>query len=179
MMKRETTDDREQHLPYKATSDVVVLDGDGSRWVREGEATCPAWAEGIPAPMDADGNAVPLDTKTFYEANGEVLNVKRIEFDPFSGSWCLMVKKDSSGPNTFYRSLQYVYLEKPTPPDSWERLEEDVERLADCYDVCDYFKGTGRKAYDCDREDGFCCDLCVARDVFRRAKALAGKGEDE
>lgn len=25
----------EQHLPYRATGDVVVLDGDGSRWVRE------------------------------------------------------------------------------------------------------------------------------------------------
>lgn len=31
----------EQHLPYKATGDVVVLDGDGSRWVREGEAPNP------------------------------------------------------------------------------------------------------------------------------------------
>lgn len=30
--------DKEQHLPYRATGDVVVLDGDGSRWVREGEA---------------------------------------------------------------------------------------------------------------------------------------------
>ena len=25
----------EQHLPYRSTADVVVLDGDGSRWVRE------------------------------------------------------------------------------------------------------------------------------------------------
>lgn len=25
----------EQHLPYRSTTDVVVLDGDGSRWVRE------------------------------------------------------------------------------------------------------------------------------------------------
>ncbi|WP_432291260.1 hypothetical protein [Olsenella uli] len=24
----------EQHLPYRSTADVVVLDGDGSRWVR-------------------------------------------------------------------------------------------------------------------------------------------------
>ena len=26
---------REQHLPYCSIADVVVLDGDGSRWVRE------------------------------------------------------------------------------------------------------------------------------------------------
>lgn len=29
------TSAREQHLPYCSTADVVVLDGDGSRWVRE------------------------------------------------------------------------------------------------------------------------------------------------
>lgn len=29
----------EQHLPYRSTADVVVLDGDGSRWVREGVPT--------------------------------------------------------------------------------------------------------------------------------------------
>ncbi len=35
----------EQHLPYRATADVVVLDGDGSRWVREDEAPSPSqWA---------------------------------------------------------------------------------------------------------------------------------------
>lgn len=32
----------EQHLPYRSTADVVVLDGDGSRWVRETNGTCPA-----------------------------------------------------------------------------------------------------------------------------------------
>lgn len=31
----------EQHLPYRSTADVVVLDGDGSRWVREQNGTCP------------------------------------------------------------------------------------------------------------------------------------------
>lgn len=29
----------EQHLPYRSTADVVVLDGDGSRWVREPNGT--------------------------------------------------------------------------------------------------------------------------------------------
>lgn len=36
----------EQHLPYRSVADVVVLDGDGSRWVREdvshkNDASCP------------------------------------------------------------------------------------------------------------------------------------------
>lgn len=29
------TSANEQHLPYRSTADVVVLDGDGSRWTRE------------------------------------------------------------------------------------------------------------------------------------------------
>ena len=70
-------------------------------------------------------------------------------------------------------------LSSCTMLDSWERLEADVERLADCHDVCDYFEGTDRKAHDCGHEDGFCCDLCVARDVLRRAKAIAARGEGE
>ena len=36
----------EQHLPYRATGDVVVLDGDGSRWVREVDLTCPWLTDG-------------------------------------------------------------------------------------------------------------------------------------
>jgi hypothetical protein len=39
----------EQHLPYRSTADVVVLDGDGSRWTRE--RTC--WLV-----KDEDGRSV-------------------------------------------------------------------------------------------------------------------------
>ena len=53
----------EQHLPYRSTADVVVLDGDGSRWVREPNGTCPdairtcpnnvpfSPIHGVPSPM--------------------------------------------------------------------------------------------------------------------------------
>lgn len=70
----------EQHLPHRATGDVIVLDGDGSRWVREGEATCPSWAEGVPAPVDRDGNVVPLTTRRLYDGEGrehEVMAIAR------------------------------------------------------------------------------------------------------
>jgi len=35
----------EQHLPYRSTADVVVLDGDGSRWVREDLVTEDRWKD--------------------------------------------------------------------------------------------------------------------------------------
>ncbi len=47
----------EQHLSYRATGDVIVLDGDGSRWVREGEATCPSWARASTFPWTRMGTS--------------------------------------------------------------------------------------------------------------------------
>lgn len=125
------------------------------------------WCDNVPAPMDADGEIVPLGVKKLYASDGEALDV---EFIGFNGRW--VVKFDSEG----LFNLDWFHLSKP---DSWERLEADVERLADCYDACDYFKGTGRKDYDCGHDDRFCCYLCVARDILSRAKALAGRNAND
>lgn len=46
----------EQHLPYRSTADMVVLDGDGSRWVRETNGTCPVRIGTCP-------NNVPISPK--------------------------------------------------------------------------------------------------------------------
>lgn len=48
----------EQHLPYRSTADVVVLDGDGSGWVRESNGTCP------------DANRTCPDNVPFSPKNG-------------------------------------------------------------------------------------------------------------
>ena len=119
------------------------------------------WFDNVPVPMDANGIVVPLDTRELVYM-GETREVYCFIYSIGRGSW-----------NVGFKGSFGAVLNACTMPDSWERLEADVERLADCYDVCDYFKGTDRKAYNCDREDGFCCDLCVARDILRRAKALS------
>lgn len=88
----------------------------------------------IELPKDAEGREIPLGTKVLYEKEGDELRVKRVEFDVFDGSWCFAVKKDSLTLATIYRRPQDVYLVKPAPPDSWEKLEEDLDRCieADC-----------------------------------------------
>lgn len=168
----------EQHMSSKAVEEVIV-DDNGRRWVREGAALCTSWADGVPAPVDADGDLIRI---------GDVLYLKGSECRVVS----ITVKADEAcvGVHTddgvFLPSVNPKYLSRknpeplePEPADSWERLEADVERLANCYDVCDYFDATGRKAHDCGNEDGFCCDLCVARDILRRAKAIAVRGKGE
>ena len=60
-----------------------------------------------------------------------------------------------------------------TPPDSWERLEEDAAK-----DECEYFGINGlavRSCRTCPKYDSdVCCYKAVKLDIVRRAKALAG-----
>lgn len=153
----------EQHLPYRATGDVVVLDGDGSRWVREGEATCPVWAEGVPAPVDADGEVVPLDVVELHMSDGEPVFVESICFD---GNWWSAQLLGER----FQRRLVTLHV---LPPDSWEQLEKDIQRTAGS-DVCGYYDKAGKPCGDCPAQrtqDN--CLLVALRDVMRRTKALA------
>lgn len=163
--------DREQHLQYRATGDVVVLDGDGSRWVREGAATLPSWADGVPVPMDADGNVVPLTTRTLYEGDGHEIGVMEyaLIYSEHTGVPVWRVRQTDG----LIVMLDRCHLDRP---DSWERVEADIMAMAheDC--VCYYF------GVDADTPCSACpsvkikgsCPVNVARDVFRRAKALAG-----
>lgn len=47
----------------------------------------------IELPKDAEGREIPLDTEVLFDKDGKELCVKRIEFDPFSKEWNLVVKK--------------------------------------------------------------------------------------
>lgn len=65
-------------------------------------------------------------------------------------------------------------------PDSWEKLEEDVEQFEDGGTACEYF---GSELTSCNRCKSPCsiganCRNSVAHDVLRRAKKLAGIEEE-
>lgn len=104
---------------------------------------------------DAEDKTIPLSTKALYDKDGEGLNIRRFEFNPISGEWSIVALK--GGPYDWtdvYRSPQDVYLEKPIPhdSDSWEKLEEDLDRG---------IKGARACAYIC--KDGV-CQNCVVRE---------------
>ena len=125
----------------------------------------------VELPKDADGREIPLDTKVLYEKEGDELRVKRVEFDVFDGSWCFAVKKDSLTLATIYRRQQDVYLVKPAPPDSWEKLLEDLDNAAKGGDnaECLYMRRE-------DIEVGEQCSGCRlynADDVFSDCSLLA------
>lgn len=111
----------EQHLPYREACKEVITDENGRRWVREGATTLPSWADGIPVPVDADGNVVPLVTRRLYDGKGYEHEVKEIALvdSKLSGGLVWRVK-DSDGP---ILTLSLLHIE---PPDSLQRLADDL-----------------------------------------------------
>ena len=123
--------------------------------------------------IGADGVPIGVGDIVYRDADPEPLQVDLI----YAGSmgYCTVRLKDSAG---MYTSADAPRLshKKPEPPDSWERLEEDVEQFEDGGTACEYF---GSELTSCNRCKSPCsiganCRNSVARDVLRRAKKLAG-----
>lgn len=136
-----------------------------------------AWAKGVPAPVDADGEVVPLTTEVMYTGFGDEITLKRLMFYYSNFRKCF-VWHVADQDNAIF-SLNILHL---TRPDSWERLEEDIVSIGNADYPCDYFNhpDCGMPCYSCpahtDAED---CTAELARDVLRRAKALAERDAKE
>lgn len=127
--------------------------------------------------IGADGAPIGVGDIVYRDADPEPLQVDLI----YAGSmgYCTVRLKDSAG---IYTSADAPRLshKQPEPPDSWERLEEDVEQFEDGGTACEYF---GSELTSCNRCKSPCsiganCRNSVARDVLRRAKKLAGIEEE-
>ena len=145
----------------------------------ENELESLSWAEGIPAPVDADGNVVPLTTKVMYTNRGQKIELRE---------FCLLHSVLSGG--FVWRAIRHVgnsvedlkldslHLRRP---DSWEGLEADIESLSHKESVCRYFgHGNDISCDVCPAEDiDKYCSAAVARDILHRAKALVERDMKE
>lgn len=126
----------------------------------------------IELPKDADGREIPLDTETLYDKNGKEIEVSRYQYYPIVGYGYWNIK---SVRNEYYR-VDEVYL---TPPDSWDKLEEDLDRAVKNDDkfgamACAYMNRSGDMCGDCKFYDDFvknCSDQMV-KDVASRILKL-------
>lgn len=89
-----------------------------------------SWAKDVPAPVDADGETVPLRTDTLYTHDGDRFCVEGIRYTRDKSYWSVFGHHENPTIYSAY-NLRCLHL---TKPDSWEKLEEDLDRCieADC-----------------------------------------------
>ena len=124
----------------------------------------------IELPKDAEGREIPLDVDALYDKNGQEIEVSRWQYYPRVGSGYWNLK---SARNKYYRQDE-VYL---APPDSWEKLEEDLDRGADAlnYEACAYFGKSACGCSSCIADKGETCERVVMRDIADRIRKLRGE----
>lgn len=137
----------------------------------------------IELPKDAEGREIPLDTRKIFDKEGNEWYVIRVEYRPQSHKWRFAVSKDGSS-RFFYEG--YAHLEKPTPPDSWEKLLDDLDNTAEkasssvyIAPCCAWFSGGDRRCDDCpaDESPGDSCNVQLVKNIAARIRRLVGENE--
>lgn len=135
----------------------------------------------IELPRDAEGREIPLDTEALYDKNGERLAIYALEYRSKLKrfKWTVHFLLDESG-DTCYPD-EYLL----TPPDSWEKLLDDLDNAAKGGDnaECLYMRRedievgeqcSGCRLYNAD--DVFSdCSLLAYADIAARIRKLAAK----
>lgn len=125
----------------------------------------------IELPKDAEGREIPLDTKVLYDQDGNPREVVRFAYTLSRDC----DKWDVIFVNGYDRYASEMLLE---PPDSWSKLEEDLDGCIEKDEVCCYYN----KNKDCrscpisgNNPNG--CISEVFKDVKKRIRNL--RGEDK
>lgn len=111
-----------------------------------------------------------------YDECGTKVSVKeflsRTLVESQKNSWTIKAQYEG---NFYYNSFNPKNMHL-TLPDTWEKLEEDLDRGADAlnYEACAYF---GKSACDCSSciaDKGETCERVVMRDIADRIRKLRG-----
>lgn len=124
----------------------------------------------IELPRDAEGREIPLDTKRLYDAGGVPVSIRAFRYNPNECFWRVERLDGLGTPKT--TALRF------TQPDSWEKLEEDLDKCIEADDSCRYYSTSGI-CVKCTRpdNDGGGCTTVVFSDIKKRIRKL--RGEDE
>lgn len=129
----------------------------------------------IKLPKDAEGQEIPLDTGTLYEANGVAKYIYYYKFDPRGAHW--LAETDDGA-----RTTSELLLNQP---DSWEKLEEDLKTVEDYgksssldNPVCHYTNMVGKSCSRCKFYGGTSCTGKMCADIADRIRKLRARTDE-
>lgn len=130
----------------------------------------------VELPKDAEGREIPLDTKKLYNEDGKCFKINHFTYSvvqTMPGLKWGVVFMDCR-----YDYCSSFYLTPPEPPDSWEKLEEDLDRCIEESNYCRYYSPKG----SCDTcakpgSETCGCAAAVFNDIKKRIRNLRGEGD--
>lgn len=128
----------------------------------------------VELPKDAEGREIPLDTQVLYDSDGtEFFTDKFMYIRVTDELW--FFGHFGSSTSTHRVAAKRLHL---TPPDSWEKLLDDLGEAGDAryYEACAYFhrdKDEGGCVSCPGGEDG--CARIAMRDIASRIRKLRGE----
>lgn len=130
----------------------------------------------IELPKDAEGREIPLDTVALYDDSGNVYSIRRFIYtndfdlnDKWMNSWYVVTDD--------YKTAKSELMHL-TKPDSWEKLEEDLDRCIEESNLCMYYN----QNLDCNNctisgNESRGCTSIALEDIKKRIRKL--RGEDK
>lgn len=136
----------------------------------------------VELPKDATGHEIPLDTVTLFNSYGDAYNIVGWMFDTdfltynkWANSWRAFSE------HGIVLEPEKIYL---TPPDSWEKLEEDLSIVEDFEGTpyldgpaCAYAHSIGKLCGECKFYGGTPCVGKMCADIASRIRKLRGENE--
>lgn len=128
----------------------------------------------IELPKDAEGREIPLDTVALYDDDGNVHSIRRFIYtndfdlnDKWMNSWYVV---------TDYYKTAKSELMHLTKPDSWEKLEDDLDRCIEESNLCMYYN----QNLDCNNctisgNESRGCTSIALEDIKKRIRMLRGE----
>lgn len=124
----------------------------------------------VELPKDAKGREIPLDTNVLYDQDGNSREVARFAYTLSRDC----DKWDVIFVNGYDRYASEMLLE---PPDSWERLEEDLDScsVSTQYAPCAYFSDSTGSCEKCPANPHEECLVQMVKHITLRIRKLRGE----
>lgn len=128
----------------------------------------------IELPKDAEGREIPLDTVALYDDDGNVHSIRRFIYtndfdlnDKWMNSWYIVTDD--------YKTAKSELMHL-TKPDSWEKLEDDLDRCIEESNLCMYYN----QNLDCNNctisgNESRGCTSIALEDIKKRIRMLRGE----
>lgn len=126
----------------------------------------------IELPKDAEGREIPLDTKVLYDSDGIEFFTDRSMYMRVTDEWWFFGHFGSSTSKHRIAATK-LYL---TSPDSWEKLEDDLDRCIEESNLCMYYN----QNLDCNNctisgNESRGCTSIALEDIKKRIRMLRGE----